>query len=299
MNALQSYYYQGGMGSGSGSNAFSSLFPILFAILVVALITALIIGIVCYVFTAIGLFTMAKNRKLDHAWLAWIPIANRYLMGELINDDVSISSLHIPYAKIFLPLTPFALALIMSILGWIPEIGLVFTILISLALSFYQCTALFWLFSIYSKTHRVLFLVLSIIFPFMGPIFIFVIRNKEGYDERHPESEEVLEVNYDSKSIIALSLGILSILSCVTLIGASAIIGGVGLIFAIIAMKEQKSLGRPSGMALAGLICSIVGLSLTLIVLIACVACVGIGATGLFNGMFNNMFSNMSNTRYY
>ncbi|HEY5537200.1 MAG TPA: hypothetical protein VIK23_00865, partial [Acetobacterium sp.] len=244
-------------------------------------------------------FAMAKNRKLDHAWLAWIPIANRYLMGELINNDVSVSSLHIPYAKIFLPLSPFAFALIMSILGLIPVLGTVFIILISLALSFYQCTALFWLFSIYSKTHRVLFLVLSIIFPFMGPIFIFIIRNKEGYDERHPEPEEILEVNYDSKSIIALSLGIFSILTCIPYLGASAIIGGVGLIFAMIAMKEQKALGRPSGMALAGLICSIVGLALALLVLIACVACVGIGATGLFNGMFNNISNGISNGTYY
>ncbi|MBK5243456.1 MAG: DUF4190 domain-containing protein [Eubacteriaceae bacterium] len=285
MNALQPYY-NGGIGSGSGSSLLYGLLLVLLSILFIVLVTALIIGIISYFFMAIGLYTMAKNRKLDHAWMAWIPIASGYLMGELINDDVSISTLHIPYAKIFLPLAPFAFALMMSILGLIPQIGMVFIILLSLALSVYQFTALFWLFSIYNKDHRVLFLVLSILFPFMGPIFVFVIRNKEGYDERHPE--EVLEVNYDSKSIIALSLGIFSILSCITLIGFSALIGAVGLIFAMIAMKEQKALGRPSGMALAGLICSIVGLSLTLIVLIACV---GLGATGLFNGMFNGMFN--------
>ncbi|MGV8905159.1 MAG: DUF4190 domain-containing protein [Acetobacterium sp.] len=300
MNALYPYHY-GGIGSGSGSDAFYSLLPVLLSILAVLLISALIIGIICYVFMALGLYTMAKNRHLDYAWLAWVPIASSYLMGELINDDVSIGSMHIPYAKIFLPLAPFALGLIMGILGLIPELGTVLIILISLALSFYQCTALFWLFSIYNKTHRVLFLVLSIIFPFMGPIFIFIIRNKEGYDERHPEA--VPESNYDAKSILALSLGIISILSCVAFIGGSAFIGGVGLIFGIIAMKEQKSLGRPSGMALAGLICSIVGLSLTLLILIACVACIGIGATGifdsLFNGGFNGLFNGMSNGMYY
>jgi len=296
MNALQPYY-NGGIGSGSGSDAFYRLLPVLFSILAVLLIAALIIGIIYYVFMALGLYTMARNRNLDHAWLAWVPIANNYLMGELINDDVSIGSMHIPYAKIFLPLAPLAFGVIMSVLGFIPELGTVLIILVSLALSFYQCTALFWLFSIYDKSHRVLFLVLSIIFPFMGPIFVFVIRNKEGYDERHPDAE--IEVTYDPKSILALCLGIISILSCVTFIGGSAFIGGVGLIFGIIAMKEQKSLGRPSGLALAGLICSIVGLSLTLLILIACVACIGIGATGIFNGMFNgafdNIFNNMSN----
>ncbi|HEY5537308.1 MAG TPA: DUF4190 domain-containing protein [Acetobacterium sp.] len=297
MNALQPYY-NGGIGSGSGTDAFYGLIPVLLSVLIVVLITALIIGILCYVFNAIGLYTMAKNRNLDHAWLAWIPIASSYLTGELINDDVSIGSMHIPYAKIFLPLSPFALALIMSILGLIPVLGTVFIILISLALSFYQCTALFWLFSIYSKTHRVLFLVLSIIFPFMGPIFIFVIRNKEGYDERHPEPEEVLEANYDAKSIISLSLGIFSIITCFSFIGG-AMIGGVGLIFGIIAMKERKSLGRPTGMALAGLICSIVGLALALLVFIACVACMGIGTAGLFGGMFNNMSNSISNGTYY
>jgi len=278
-------YYGGGMNYGSQSDFMYGIMPVILSVLAVILIFALIIGIICYVFMAIGLYTMAKNRNLDHPWFAWIPIANSYLMGELINDDVSLSSLHIPYAKIFLPLAPFALALIMGILGFIPELGMVLIVLLSLALTFYQCTALFWLFSIYNKEHRVLFLVLSIIFPFMGPIFMFVIRNRVAFDERYPEN--LTEDNYDSKSIMALSLGVFSIVSSFALIGGSAFLGAVGLIFGIVAMKEKKALGQSPGMALAGLICSIVGLAITLLMLFVCVACVGIGATGIFSGMLN------------
>lgn len=269
---------------GNQSDAFYAILAIIMSVLVIVSIVAIIIGIISYIFMAIGLYTMAKNRKMEHPWLAWIPIANNYLMGDLINDDVSIGSLYIPYAKIFLPLSPFIVVLVMFIFGFVPEVAIFLSVLLSLALAFYQYTALFWLFSIYSEKHRVLFLILSVIFPFMAPIFIFVIRNKAAIDERHPEP--VLEVNYDSKSILALSLGILAILSSFS-IGGSILVGGVGLIFGIIAMKEQKSLGRPSGMALAGLICSIAGLALTVFIFIACVACIGIGATGVFTGLFN------------
>lgn len=274
---------------GSQMNGLYGVLPVIMSIIAVVLIIALIIGIVCYVFMAIGLYSMAKNRKLDHAWLAWIPIAQSYVIGSLINDDVSIGSLHIPYAKIFLPLSTFGIALLIGILGIIPGLGAFLGVIISLAFAFYQCTALFWLFSIYSKTHRVLFLVLSILFTFLGPIFIFIIRKKEAVDERHPEAVRD-EVNYDSKSIIALSLGIFSIISCFTFIGGSVVAGGVGLIFGIIATKEQKSLGRPSGMALAGLICSIVGLSITILFLFACIACIGLGASSMLGGFLGGLY---------
>ncbi len=42
--------------------------------------------IICYVFLGIGLYTMARRRNMQAAFLAWVPIANTYLMGKLIGE---------------------------------------------------------------------------------------------------------------------------------------------------------------------------------------------------------------------
>ncbi|MGL4606073.1 MAG: DUF4190 domain-containing protein [Eubacteriaceae bacterium] len=237
------------------SDAFGrGFFPVFMTIMMAIIIFLLISLVVEYIFSSIGLYTMAKNRNISHPWLAWVPFAKEYLQGELINDDVSIGSWHIPYAKIFLPLLPIVVSVVGGFLGLIPYIGVVFIWIITLAFSFYSYTALYWLFNIYSPKHRVVFLVLSIIFPFLCGIFIFAIRHNQGFDERHPEP--VGKDNYDSRSIFALSLGISSIFSFFCLSGI------VGIITSNIAMKERKALGEPHGMALAGLICSIAGIVL-------------------------------------
>lgn len=43
--------------------------------------TSYIISIVGYVFLAMGLYAIAKRRGIQRPWLAWIPIANAWLLG--------------------------------------------------------------------------------------------------------------------------------------------------------------------------------------------------------------------------
>ncbi len=73
-------------------------------------------------------------------------------------------------------------------------------------------------------------------------------------------------------AVASLILGIVSIvfsfIPAFNVIGL--ILGIVGLVLAIVAKNKA-----PSGMATAGLICSIVGIALTLIMLVACAACFG------------------------
>ncbi len=38
-------------------------------------------SVVGYVFTALALYTIAKRRGIKHPWLAWIPVANLWLLG--------------------------------------------------------------------------------------------------------------------------------------------------------------------------------------------------------------------------
>jgi len=45
-----------------------------------------VVGIVFYVLKSIGLSTLAANRGLDNPWLAWIPVADLYIMGMLVEE---------------------------------------------------------------------------------------------------------------------------------------------------------------------------------------------------------------------
>ena len=42
-----------------------------------------VLFLVIYVYTALVLMTIAKKTKTDNAWLAWIPVANIYLMTQV------------------------------------------------------------------------------------------------------------------------------------------------------------------------------------------------------------------------
>ena len=42
-----------------------------------------VVGIAAYVYFALALMAIAKKTKTDNAWLAWIPIANLYLLTQI------------------------------------------------------------------------------------------------------------------------------------------------------------------------------------------------------------------------
>ena len=39
------------------------------------------LGIAAYVLLGLGLFALAKNRRIQNPWLAWIPVGNLWLLG--------------------------------------------------------------------------------------------------------------------------------------------------------------------------------------------------------------------------
>ena len=75
--------------------------------------------------------------------------------------------------------------------------------------------------------------------------------------------------------VASLVLGIISLLIAIFTVGVygwvAGIIGIIGIILGALGRKNEK--GR--GLATAGLVCSIIGLVLCLILYIACAACVG------------------------
>ena len=150
------------------SNTDAGALGLLLAVGGLILLVLVLVGIVFYILMAIGLFTMAKSEKLENPWFAFVPFLNLYIWGKLVGQ-LRIGSMDIPSPEIVLPVA----ALISIILGNIAVIGP----LISLAYLVLVIIAYFSLYKRYSPNNAILYTVLSIVLPFMGPVFIFMLRN--------------------------------------------------------------------------------------------------------------------------
>lgn len=127
-----------------------------------------LIPLVLYVFKSIGFMVMAANKGIENAWLAWIPIADLYIAGSIV-EDMDLFGTRITNLGLWLPVVMVG----GIILEFIPVLG----IIISLATFIFFLLYLYQLFSIYSPSQATLFTVLSILC--LWPIFVFMLRNNQ------------------------------------------------------------------------------------------------------------------------
>ena len=149
----------GGSLIGVFGGAFFGILALLFVVLIVVFI-----GL--YAISAIGLSGIAEKEGHDKAWLAWIPIANTFLMMMLVEDDVH-ESMRGKYTLIF------AITFIASIVlgGFFPPIGLVPSVMMYYAL---------YLLANSRSDNAVMYLVISIVtFNFATPFMLFRLRNRD------------------------------------------------------------------------------------------------------------------------
>ena len=59
--------------------------------------------IIMYVLMAISLQKMADDQGIENSFLAWIPIANLYLTGLIVGDELEIGEYTIPSLSLVLP----------------------------------------------------------------------------------------------------------------------------------------------------------------------------------------------------
>lgn len=157
--------------------AFSGFFGGVAAFLITLF---LLYAFIAYIFQSIGLYHLAKDRGIAHAWFAWVPILNGYIIGRLINNKVVLGdSIVLGHAEFFLPLVGLisAVSTTSAISFWPALIA---------ALCFvYEVSGLFRLFKIYRPKSRVSFTIWSCI---LGPgFFIYAIRNDRPYDPLEPD----------------------------------------------------------------------------------------------------------------
>lgn len=130
-----------------------------------------VIGIVLYLLFSFGLYTMANKRNIENPWIAFIPLAQLYTMGELIGP-VKIANFDVDQPGLYL----LAGAVGLWVLSLIPLLGIIF----SLATAVLMGGALYFLFSRYTTDSTPIILtVVSILFLIPGPIIVFVLRNKD------------------------------------------------------------------------------------------------------------------------
>lgn len=208
-------YYEYSYGTSFGEAeimAFLEEFgPMIIGVLIAFSLLMMIWGILVYVLTALGLQTVAKRRGIQNPWLAWIPIADSWILGSISDQYQYVVKAKVTNRrKIMLGLSigtlciggiSYVVQTLTTVLGaGEPEtMGLmaVLTMLVGLLNAVLSVTnvvfthiALYDLYSSCCPENNVLLLVLGIIFGFLRPFFIFFNRNKDrGMPPRRPEPQ--------------------------------------------------------------------------------------------------------------
>ncbi len=126
----------------------------------------LLIGAVFYILKSIGLSTLASNRGIQDPWLAWIPVADLYIAGQLVGE-LDIGSYRLENLALWFPVIVVG----GIFLSGMPGIGW----LISIGVSVFFIWFTFKFFEIYTD-QAILYTVLSVLLCLL-PVFIFIIRN--------------------------------------------------------------------------------------------------------------------------
>lgn len=188
-----------------------------------------LMGIAAYVLTALALYTVAKRRGLKNPWLAWIPVADSYLLGSLsdqyryvVNGENKSKRKILLVLRILIAVMSTALFAVLiamciqafgGIMRGIGEDELVDQILglalslfglslpligIAIAYTVFRYMALYDVYKSMDPSNCILFLVLSILFGITRPFFLFFSRNKD--DGMPPRRQDPVSIPRQSSN---------------------------------------------------------------------------------------------------
>lgn len=149
---------------GAGMGAF-------FAFLGIFIGFIILYGIIAYVVSAIALKRMADKLGVDNSWLAWIPLANTYILGKVAGDKIVLFGSTIENLAIIL-LAGSVITTVTStvgILGFL--IGIAFTVL--------SFAALYKVYLRFVPDSAMLYLILSIVLAFIAPFLLYAASTKD------------------------------------------------------------------------------------------------------------------------
>ena len=77
------YYHDFDYSVAPGMETFGTVFGALFGFIMVFYLLILAFGVVSYVLQSLGMYTIAKRRGIQNAWLAWLPVGNMWILGSI------------------------------------------------------------------------------------------------------------------------------------------------------------------------------------------------------------------------
>ena len=168
-------------------------------------------GIAAYVLRALGFYTIAKRRGINHPWMSWVPVLDlwvagcisdqyRYVVkGEVKNKRKWLLGLSIALAVVYIVFFVFFGIMVFDVVAATMEgmseamimtdlmgsaVGMLAATLpllgLAIAVTIVRYIAMYDLYTSCSPQNNVLFLVLSIIFTVTEPFFLFFLRKKDG-----------------------------------------------------------------------------------------------------------------------
>ena len=158
------------------------------------------VGLIGYVFHSIGLQTIAKRRCIQNPWLAWIPLADLWILGSISDQYRYVTKGQIRSKRVILPimrvvmlvLTITLVAGLLVLFGWREGVlaaqisvalmilgGLLVVTAVIVADMVIYYMALFDLYTSVNPSLSVLLLVLNILFSSLQPYFVFFNRKKD------------------------------------------------------------------------------------------------------------------------
>lgn len=125
------------------------------------------VGIALYVLMGLGLMTMAKNKGIENAWLAFIPVGNMWIIGQII-ETIEIGDKKFENAPLILALGCFVS--IVPIIGSL--LALVFMVVVYISI--------YKLYKMYAPENATMYLILSILFAGIAMPVIFYFKLKDA-----------------------------------------------------------------------------------------------------------------------
>lgn len=201
----------------SSMDAVADMAGLMFSFTIIGNLVSYGVAITMYVLHSLGLYTIAKRRELTHPWMAWVPSLQLWTLGSIADQYMYVAKDKVRNRRkwvVGLAIAMAVLAVVFYIVffaayfGFFFEIGMnmemgmvmedelqfvlnglkafvptlvVFLLMlaVSIVLSVVEYVCYYKLFASCDPENKTLFLVLSIFFSFLLPIFVFVCRKKD------------------------------------------------------------------------------------------------------------------------
>ena len=169
-----------------------------------------LVSLAVYVFTALGLYTLAQRRGLRNPWLAWIPVADVWILGSLSDQYRYVVRGQVRSKRKVL----LTLSIISAVMGVVMAVVIVAAVIrcvfsfqtgaseteilnsvmgsligvlalcvplagVAIAAAVLRFMALYDIYTSCDPANNTVYLVLSILFSFTQAIFLFLCRNRD------------------------------------------------------------------------------------------------------------------------